>query len=148
MSPRPPSGQPGAGGLPLQRPVRRSRVLVVDDNEASATTLGWAMEDYGHEVRSCFNGAEAVAMAKTFKPDVILMDLAMPVMDGLDACRHIRADDSLGRCLIIAQTAWSSPESRDDTRAAGFDVHLVKPLDIEQVNGLVEAFRVNSAPLA
>ncbi|MDV6330094.1 response regulator [Asticcacaulis sp. 201] len=148
MSPRPPSGKPGAGDLPLQRPIRRSRILVVDDNEASATTLGWAMEDYGHEVRTCFNGAEAVAMAKTFKPDVILMDLAMPVMDGLDACRHIRADDSLGRCLIIAQTAWSSPESRENTRAAGFDVHLVKPLDIEQVNGLVEAFRSSSLPHA
>jgi CheY-like chemotaxis protein len=118
----------------LSRQSRRPRILVTDDNEASATTLAWGLEDYGCEVKACFNGREAIAMIHTFQPDAILLDLGMPVMGGLAACRIMRAELGLTDTLIIAQTAWGDLRSREETLVAGFNLHLVKPLNLDEVN--------------
>ena len=123
--------------------VKRLRVLVVDDNEASAITLAWAIEAHGHETLTCHNGQEAVALVKTFKPDAILLDIGMPVMSGLEACRHIRAAPNGVDHLIIAQTAWGDDEAREETTAAGFDLHLVKPLDIDVLVQHLHHYRAN-----
>jgi len=114
-----------------------TRVLVVDDNYPSAMTLTWAMEEHGHEVRTAYNGREAVDMAKTFRPDVVLLDVGMPVMNGLEACKAMREQPETEDALIIAQTAWGDDVMRGRTQDAGFDVHLVKPVDLDEVERLV-----------
>jgi len=111
------SANPSPHARPLlSRQSRRPRILVADDNEA------------------CFNGREDIAMIHTFQPDAILLDLGMPVMGGLAACHVMRTELGLTDTLIIAQTAWGDLRSREETHAAGFDLHLVKPLNLEEVD--------------
>ena len=114
-----------------------TRVLVVDDNYPSAMTLSWAMEACGHEVQTCYNGAEAVETARTFHPDVVLLDIGMPVMNGLEACRAMRSDPDMNHTLFIAQTAWGDAGAREKTAAAGFNFHIVKPVNLDEVDRLV-----------
>ena len=114
-----------------------TRVLVVDDNYPSAMTLTWAMEENGHDVRTAYNGADAVVMARDFHPEVVLLDIGMPVMNGLEACKALRRQPDMGDTLIIAQTAWGDEAMRGKTEEAGFDVHLVKPVDLDEVERLI-----------
>lgn len=119
------------------------RVLVVDDNVPSAQTLEWTIETYGDDVRSCHDGRTALREAHDFRPDVILLDLAMPGMDGIEVCRQLRKDSSLAGVKIIAQTGHSDPEHRRMTAAAGFDLHLVKPVDPHVLADMLHLLRTN-----
>lgn len=119
---------------PIDHPTR---VLVVDDNYPSAMTLTWAMEENGHDVRTAYNGAQAVEMAKDFHPEVVLLDIGMPVMNGLETCKALRQQPNMDDILIIAQTAWGDEAMRGRTEEAGFDAHLVKPVDLEEVERLI-----------
>jgi len=110
------------------KPCRR--VLVVDDNEPSAMTLSWLMELQGFEVRTCFDGRSAVNVAEDFHPEIVLLDLGMPVMDGYEVCRELRSNPALCGTQVVAQTGWGDPETRRRTREAGFDHHLTKPVDM------------------
>lgn len=105
------------------------RVLVVDDNQASADTLHWTVELFGDTVKSCHDGKTALKMAADFRPDVILLDIGMPGMDGLQVCEALRAMPDLKHVKIIAQTGWGDEQMRLKTATAGFDLHLVKPVD-------------------
>ncbi|MGZ3297916.1 MAG: response regulator [Asticcacaulis sp.] len=113
------------------------RVLVVDDNEASALTLGWAVELHGHQVRTCFDGPSVVDQARLFRPHVILLDLGMPKMSGYEVCAALRRDPELRDVKIIAQTGWGDAEARARSRDAGFDLHLVKPVDIHVLGDML-----------
>ncbi len=115
------------------------RVLVVDDNQPSAMTLTWAMELNGYEVRTCFDGRSAVEVAHGFHPDVVLLDLGMPGIDGFEVCRRLRDDASLSGVTVIAQTGWGSSEMRQRTDAAGFNHHMTKPVDLTHLLKLVAA---------
>jgi PAS domain S-box-containing protein len=105
------------------------RVLVVDDNEDGAESLAMFLQIGGHEVRTAYDGEQAVEMAENFRPDVVLLDIGMPRMNGYDACRHIRATEWGRDMILIAQTGWGQEEDKRRTREAGFDDHLVKPVD-------------------
>ena len=105
------------------------RVLVVDDNQASADTLHWTVELFGDDVKSCHDGKTALKLAADFKPDVVLLDIGMPGMDGLQVCQALRAMPELSHIKIIAQTGWGDEQMRLKTASAGFDLHLVKPVD-------------------
>ncbi len=105
------------------------RVLVVDDNRPSAQSLAWVMEANGYEVKACFDGPSAVEMAHAFHPDVVLLDLGMPVMDGYEVCRRLREDETLAHMLVIAQTGWGGDAERRRTAEVGFNNHLTKPVD-------------------
>jgi CheY-like chemotaxis protein len=105
------------------------RVLVVDDNQASADTLHWTVELFGDTVKSCHDGRTALKLAADFRPDVILLDIGMPGMDGLQVCEALRAMPDLKHVKIIAQTGWGDERMRRKTATAGFDLHLVKPVD-------------------
>lgn len=122
-----------------------SRVLVVDDNESSAMTLTWAMELYGYEVRTCFDGKAAIEVAHQFKPEVVLLDIGMPIMDGFEVCRQLRSSPDLSGLRVVAQTGWGDAETRRKTEAAGFDDHMTKPIDLDE---LLKLLTVDDLPSA
>ena len=102
---------------------------MADDNIDAAETLSLLLEMMGHEVRSVHDGLEAVALAETFLPHLVLLDLGMPRMDGYEACRLIR-EQAWGKGMtLVALTGWGQKEDRRLSAEAGFDQHLVKPVD-------------------
>jgi CheY-like chemotaxis protein len=114
-------------GAPVQ--VTRRRVLVADDNADAAASLTLWLELAGHEVHTATNGQQAVSLAERLRPDVIFMDLGMPLLDGLAASRTIRSQPWGQAIRIVALTGWGREEDRMRTQAAGIDLHWVKPVD-------------------
>jgi PAS domain S-box-containing protein len=119
---RPPLAPPTPDGTSL-------RILVVDDNEDGAISLGQMLQIMGHEVRVAHDGLAGIEVAEDFRPQVILLDIGMPKLDGYDACRRIRELPWGQSTVLIALTGWGQEEDRRRTTAAGFDRHLVKPVD-------------------
>ncbi|MDP9128152.1 MAG: response regulator, partial [Pseudomonadota bacterium] len=113
-------------------------VLVVDDNEASAKTLGWMLEMLGHQISIATSGTKALELAKTALPHIVFLDLGLPDMNGYEVCRAMRAEAALNKMFIVAQTGWGQDEHRQRSREAGFDEHLVKPLDLDAIRALLE----------
>ncbi len=113
------------------------RMLVVDDNEASAKTIGWMMELLGQEVRTAYNGRDAIEIARTYHPQVILLDIGLPGMNGYEVCKAMHSDPSLKNSVFIAQTGWGQSEHRQRSKEAGFDHHLVKPIDLKVLEELL-----------
>lgn len=105
------------------------RILVVDDNRDSADSLTMLLRMTGNEVHTAYDGVEAVEAAERFRPDVVLLDLGMPNSNGEDACRRIRAETWGNDMIVIALTGWGQEEDRRRTAEAGFDGHMVKPVD-------------------
>jgi PAS domain S-box-containing protein len=104
------------------------RVLVVDDNEGAARVLSLLLKAFGNEVRTAHDGLAAIEIAAEFLPDVILMDLGMPRLNGYDAARRIREQPWGKRILLAALTGWGQEDDKARTREAGFDYHFVKPV--------------------
>ena len=109
--------------------ARRRRILVVDDNHDAANSLATLLTLRGHDVYIAYDGEDAIEKAKRFTPDVVMMDLGMPRLDGIEATRRLRALPGGEKLKIMALTGWGQLEDRARTRAAGFDFHLVKPVD-------------------
>src|SRR5689334_12288337 len=107
----------------------RPRVLYVDDNWDVADTAAALLRLVGLEVRVCYDGPSALAAAADFHPDVCMVDLNMPGMDGDEVVRRLRAGGDGRPVLFVAVTAMSNEEARERTHAAGFHLHLVKPVD-------------------
>jgi signal transduction histidine kinase/ActR/RegA family two-component response regulator len=107
----------------------RRKILVVDDNRDSATTLAMLLKITGNDLQTAHDGQEAVTKAEQFRPEVILLDLGMPIMDGYEACRAIRLHPWGQRMKIVALTGWGQESDRRQSREAGFDAHLVKPVE-------------------
>jgi PAS domain S-box-containing protein len=114
------------------------RALVVDDNEASAKTLGWMMESMGHKVELAYSAKEALAAAAEFKPEIILLDIGMPVMNGYELCKEMRRDAALKKAVFIAQTGWGQDRHLQRSKEAGFDFHLIKPISFEILQSHLE----------
>ncbi|HEV3168327.1 MAG TPA: ATP-binding protein, partial [Isosphaeraceae bacterium] len=110
-------------------PTSRCRILVVDDNKDSATSLGKMLRLMGHEVRTANDGLEAVEAAAAFEPDVALLDIGLPKLNGYDAARKIRELPSGQSMFLIAVTGWGQDEDKRRSTAAGFNLHMVKPVD-------------------
>ena len=104
-------------------------MLVADDNEDAATSLAMMLRLLGHEVATVRDGLEAVDAAAVFRPDVILLDIGMPRLNGFDACRRIRKQSGGDKTLIIAVSGWGQNDDKQLSKEAGFDHHLVKPVD-------------------
>ena len=113
------------------------KILLVDDNMMVIKALGWALEAWGHQVRLATDGVTALAIAKEFKPDAAVLDLTLPGMNGLEIAQNIRADEHLKNCLLIAQTGWTQPEHKHRSLEAGFNHHLVKPVDAALIQNLL-----------
>lgn len=107
---------------------RPRRILVVDDNADGARSLALFLSISGHAVEMAYDGLEAVAAAERFNPEVVLLDIGMPQLDGYGACRRIREQPWGKTMVIVALTGWGQEEDQRKTREAGFDAHLVKPV--------------------
>ncbi|MDE1152675.1 MAG: response regulator [Micavibrio sp.] len=118
--------------------ARALNVLVVDDNISSAQTTGWMLEMMGHHPDLAHDGIEALDAAKRLKPDVILLDIGLPGMNGYEVCNALRLDEAFKNTVIIAQTGWGQESDRRQAFAAGFNHHLVKPVNFEEFSRLFE----------
>ena len=119
----------------VQRPATRpSRILVVDDNQDAADSLAMMLALDGHEVRQTYAGAPALACLREFRPDVILLDIGLPGMDGYEVARRIRQQPDGASVRLIALTGYGQESDKSRTRAAGFDEHLVKPVELRNLH--------------
>jgi CheY-like chemotaxis protein len=116
-------------GKTLVLPGEARRILVVDDNRDSARSLARLLELNGHQTQTAFDGAEAVRRAEAFHPHIVLLDIGLPKLNGYDACREIRRKLSGRKPVMVALTGWGQDEDRQRSQDAGFDAHLVKPID-------------------
>lgn len=130
------AGLEPAKGAPS--PARR-RVLVADDNQDAAASLGELLELLGHEVMLAHDGLQAVAAAERFRPELVLMDIGMPEIDGLEAARRIRSQPWGRGVHVVALSGWGQDGDRERSKAAGCDGHLVKPVGLEQLEALLGA---------
>jgi CheY-like chemotaxis protein len=121
---------------PLDEPLRL-RILVVDDARDSADSLGLLLNLLGNETRTAYDGPSALAAADQFRPDVVLLDLGMPRMDGFETCRRLRENAWGQGMIVIALTGWGQPQDRNASHDAGFDHHVVKPVDPGALAGLL-----------
>jgi signal transduction histidine kinase len=117
--------------------VSRRRILVTDDNQDAATTLVMLLELKGHEVEAAHDGRSALERAESWRPDVMLLDLGMPGMNGYDVCKSIRKTIWGAEIQIVALTGWGQEQDRLNTSEAGFDGHLVKPVDLNALDAVL-----------
>ena len=134
--------RPAEQAAPIQPSSQKAptkRVLVVDDNVDAADTLGMLMRSLGHEVSVVYDGMQALQAAEEFRPDVVLLDIGLPGINGYEVARRLRGRKVGQSAKIIAITGWGADADRARAREAGFDVHLVKPVDQVALQHLVEA---------
>lgn len=115
------------------------KVLVVDDNRDAVESLVAVLALEGHDVIAAYDGKEAITVGEQVRPEVILMDIGMPGMNGHEACRHIRTLDWGQRATILALSGWGQEEDRRASMEAGFDAHLVKPVDMDVLLEMLSA---------
>ncbi|MBV8804492.1 MAG: MASE1 domain-containing protein [Sinobacteraceae bacterium] len=115
-------------------PSLRQRILIVDDNVDAAESLGTMLAYSGHDVRVAHRGAEALSAAREFSPNVMILDLGMPEMDGYAVARAVRSDPKFDSTRLIALSGYGQPEDRRRTADVGFDEHLVKPVEHDVLN--------------
>ena len=113
------------------------RVLVVEDNPDGLETLVALLEMLGHEVAGAADGRHAVQLAAEFRPQVVLLDLGLPVMDGFEVARTLRQDPRFEDVFIAALTGWGADGDRRRTADAGFDAHLTKPVDLPALEAVL-----------
>ncbi len=137
-----PAQPPAASEAPAAAPLR---VLVIDDSQDVAQTIGWMLEEMGHDYRLLHDGREALDAARAYQPDAILLDIGMPGMNGYEVCRMLRRDERLGSVPIIAQTGWGQEKDKASAAEAGFDHHLVKPVGFRALEALLASLTVPDA---
>jgi Signal transduction histidine kinase len=115
------------------------RILIIDDNVDSATGLSLCLESLGYELRSAHTGKEGVAAARNYQPEVILLDIGLPDIDGCEVARRLREERNLSNTRIVAMTGYSGDADRDRAQRAGFDHYLVKPVELPKLLELLDA---------
>ncbi|HUG89992.1 MAG TPA: PAS domain S-box protein [Planctomycetaceae bacterium] len=136
---RGPARRGAADGAPGETAARsdRLRILVVDDSRDACTLLAMLLESYGDEIITAHTGQAALEAAREQRPDVVLLDIGLPDMNGCDVCRQMRAAPELRSARIIALSGRGEPEDRARSREAGFDHHVLKPADVEELRALL-----------
>ena len=126
----------------IEKDSRDRTVLVVEDGDDARYLMRLALERLGYLVIEAEDGKKAVEMALHDRPDIILMDLSLPVMDGFEAALKIRASDGLEGVPIVAVTAHQESDFREGAKAAGFDAYVTKPIDINWLSELIEGLLI------
>ncbi len=135
--------EPAADGL-----AHASRVLVVDDNVDAADSLKMLLEVLGHRVQVAYDGHAALAAAAVQRPDVMVVDIGLPGLDGYEVARAVRQDPSLQGVVLVALTGYGREEDRDHALHAGFDFHLLKPVNVDDLRSLVGGLGAAAQPVA
>ena len=143
----PKESTPETGQTPAQSVRRvRLRILIVDDNVDAADSVAWLLRQQTHDVRTAHDGRSALAMASEFRPQVVVLDLGLPELDGYEVSRRLRAAPDTREALIIAVSGYGQDEDRRRSSQAGFDYHFIKPVDFETLLGVLrEAYDRNQA---
>lgn len=132
-----PSGEASAAGLaephPPLVPPAAWRVLVVDDNVDAAETLAMLLHLSGYVTQTAHDGVQALVVAEALRPDVVVLDIGLPLLSGLEVARRLRQQPAGQRMVLVALTGWDQAADRWASIAAGFDAHLVKPCGHEQL---------------
>jgi CheY-like chemotaxis protein/anti-sigma regulatory factor (Ser/Thr protein kinase) len=131
----PPAEGPPAADAPPRLP--RRRILVVDDNHSNATSLGVLLHALGQDVEMAYDGPAALELARDRRPDLVLLDIGLPGMDGYEVARRCRQDADLRRIMLVAMTGYGKEEDRRRSQEAGFNAHLVKPVNLEDLQVLL-----------
>jgi CheY-like chemotaxis protein len=113
------------------------RILIVDDNQDGADSLAMLLEEVGHETHQAHDGIEAIGAAERVHPDAVLLDIGLPKLNGYEVCRRIREQPWGQGLTIVALTGWGQEEDRQRSQEAGFDTHLVKPVDLDALMRLL-----------
>jgi CheY-like chemotaxis protein len=116
----------------------RTRVLIVDDYAVAAESMSLLLEAMGYSTYLAYDGASALRALKEFAPQVALVDIGLPVMDGYEIARAIRAMPEFARLPLVAVTGYGQPSDQEKVRGAGFDEHLVKPLEAGRIGAVIE----------
>ncbi|HKV08406.1 MAG TPA: ATP-binding protein [Thermoanaerobaculia bacterium] len=138
VAPAPASEQQLSSGETDLSRGNRCRVLIADDNRDSADSLSLLLELSGYETRTAHDGVEAIEAARAHGPDVALLDIGMPKVNGYEVARRIRQEPWGQRMLLVAITGWGQEDDKQQARDAGFDHHLTKPVDLEDLRALLE----------
>ena len=112
-------------------------MLVVDDNRDAVETLAMLLGLWGHDVRLAADGPSAVEAAASHRPDVVLLDISLPGMNGYEVAAKLRANPELRDTVLVAMTGYGQAEDKKETRAAGFTLHLVKPVEPDRLQKLL-----------
>ena len=126
--------------------IPRRRILVVDDNLTNATSLERLLVALGQEVHTAHDGQQALEMVRSLGPDIVLLDIGLPVMDGYEVARLCRESPELRRITLVAMTGYGKEEDRRRSQAAGFNAHLVKPVNLDDLRLLLEHTAFNASP--
>jgi CheY-like chemotaxis protein len=133
----------GEGSEPVRAASQR-RILVVDDNVDAAESLAMLLRMEGHDVRVAHDGPAALTTVDADPPDLVFLDIGMPVMNGYDVAQRLRRRPGLENLLLVAMTGWGQEEDRRRSQEAGFDHHLVKPVEPDALHKLLAGMRVRS----
>ena len=109
------------------------KILVVDDNVDATETTGMLLELMGHKIARAHDGAEAIALAITWQPALVLLDINLPILSGLEVARRLRANDVTKQTYIVALSGYTSPEDQRASLDAGCDEHIAKPFDMDAI---------------
>jgi CheY-like chemotaxis protein len=116
---------------------RHARILIVDDNQDAAASLALLLNIAGNETHTAHDGLQAIEAAARFRPDMIILDIGLPKLNGYEACRRIREQPWGKNIVLVALTGWSLDEENPQSKGAGFDHHLVKPVEFDALKGLL-----------
>ncbi len=138
-------GQRSAEAPPPETDVYGRRILVVDDNSDAAESTAAFLRLEGHEVKTVYDGAQALAAVRVFDPHVIVLDIGLPNLDGYAVARRLREDGDTSHALLVALTGYGKKEDRERAFAAGFDYHFTKPADPREIQRAIERGRAGAA---
>ena len=117
------------------------RILLADDNVDYAASMALILEAMGHDVRVANDGEQAVALAQIFSPQIAFLDIGLPTLSGYALARRLRTLPETRKCILVAVTGWGQEDDKRNAREAGFDHHLVKPVEPEQMHSIVDSVR-------
>jgi CheY-like chemotaxis protein len=130
-----PAGYSAAG--PVGRPTMSERVLVVDDNHDAADSLARIINSFGDEAKAVYSGNQAIEQTAEFHPDMVLLDIGMPGLDGYETLARIRQQRESKDTIFVALTAWSRDEDKRHAYESGFDLHVAKPITADKLEELL-----------
>jgi CheY-like chemotaxis protein len=121
--------------------TRQCNILIVDDNIDAAESLGEYLKACGHMIHLTHDGASAIAYAARLRPDVVILDIGLPAMNGYQVARRLRSDVGLTSSLLVAVTGYAQERDRISAREAGFDHHFAKPLDVSRLAAVLSSVK-------